>query len=106
MASGRRPTHRSFARDHPGLYEALLPAPKPGEDDQLYEAMAESVAVRRRCCRCGWRSWRHDSRHQGATVVVHGFVHLETNDGFGMPVDIDTSYDRAVNLVIEGIAAR
>ncbi len=35
--------YRRFALEHPGLYQALLPAPRPGEDDELYAAMAAPV---------------------------------------------------------------
>ena len=32
--------------------------------------------------------------------LLHGFVHLESHGGFGMPVDIDDSFDTAIAMVI------
>lgn len=117
---GRRPTgegwpvtirrlardYRSFAREHPGLYQSMLPAPRPGDDDELYAAMAEPVV--------SLRSYLIDAgvpEEQGVDLIramrsmIHGFVDLEMKDGFGMPQDIDSSFESAVTLVIEGIFA-
>jgi len=37
--------YRRFALEHPSLSQAMLPAPKPGEDEELYAAMASPVNV-------------------------------------------------------------
>ena len=39
-------------------------------------------------------------------AVVHGFIDLEMKDGFGMPEDIDVSFESAVDVVIAGVLAR
>ena len=36
-------------------------------------------------------------------ALLHGFLDLEANGGFGMPVEIDASFDAAVELMISGI---
>jgi hypothetical protein len=38
--------------------------------------------------------------------MLHGFVDLERKGGFGMPVDLDESFDRAVSLLIDRIRKR
>jgi hypothetical protein len=38
-------------------------------------------------------------------ATLHGFLDLEAKDGFGMPVDIDASFEAAVELMISGIEA-
>jgi len=34
---------------------------------------------------------------------VHGFTTLEVSGGFGMPLDLDESFARLVNLFIAGL---
>ena len=36
--------------------------------------------------------------------AVHGFVALEAAGGFGIPVDLDASFDRLVATLAEGLA--
>ena len=35
--------------------------------------------------------------------AVHGFVALEAGGGFGIPVDLDASFDRLVGLLAAGL---
>ena len=37
--------------------------------------------------------------------AFHGFVSLEREGGFGLPIDIDDSYDRLVAMLDAGLAA-
>ena len=37
--------------------------------------------------------------------ALHGFVTLEREGGFGLPVDIDDSFDRLVSMLDAGLAA-
>ena len=96
---------RSFAQRHPGLYNALLPAPTPDEDPELAAALAEPVTVVATVL---------DRMNINPTTVipliralrasVHGFVDLELRGGFGLPDNIDDSFTTTINLVIEAIA--
>lgn len=98
--------YRSFAAEHRGLYEALLPAPRPGQDDELAAAMAEPVAVLAGVLTVlGADASQTVHLVRGLRSAVHGFVTLERDNGFGMPVDIDASFDVMVDLVIAGIEA-
>jgi AcrR family transcriptional regulator len=98
--------HRRFALDHPGLYRSLLPAPRPGEDDELHDAMAQPVRL------VAAVMSGHDeldpARPDSTTInrlralrsLIHGFVDLELNGGFGLPVDIDKSFEAAVDQMV------
>ncbi|MDJ0954161.1 MAG: WHG domain-containing protein [Acidimicrobiia bacterium] len=97
-------SYRRFALDHPGLYSALLPAPKPGEDDDLYAAMAAPVTtLADTLVAAGVDEQQTTHLIRTLRAVVHGFIDLEMKDGFGMPEEVDVSFERSVDLVIEGV---
>ncbi|MCP4308076.1 MAG: TetR/AcrR family transcriptional regulator [bacterium] len=96
--------YRAFVKSHPGLYRTLTPAPKPGEDDELYEAMAAPVTVLLGVmARAGVAENQRIHSIRALRALWHGFVDLETSGGFGMPTDIDASFDAALEALIEGI---
>lgn len=111
--------YRDFAREHPGLHEALLPAPVPGEDDELAAAMAAPVRIvadvmaeSRPGTPEGDGSLADGSLADGSLApgaihairafraMVYGFAALEASHGFGIPVDIDDSFDQAVDTMV------
>ena len=99
--------YRHFAIEHPGLYESMLPAPRPGEDDELYEAMAGPVRVLLdQFAKLGITELQAIHVIRGMRAMLHGFVDLERKRGFGMPVDLDESFDLAINLLIDRIPAQ
>lgn len=99
--------YRNFAIEHPGLYESMLPAPQPGEDDELYEAMAAPVRVLfDEFAELGLAAEEAVHVIRGMRAMLHGFVDLERKAGFGMPVDLNESFDRAVGLMIDRIPER
>lgn len=96
--------YRAFAIAHPGLYQAMLPAPRPNEDPELYAAMAEPVAnLSRYLTEGGVAAGQAVDLIRSMRSMIHGFVDLEMKDGFGMPDDIDTSFESAITVVINGI---
>jgi AcrR family transcriptional regulator len=97
--------YRHFARRHPGLYAAFLPAPRPGEDDELYRALAEPVAVVGALLGdLGVPSRRVVTVVRALRSLLHGFVTLERDGGFGMPEDVDASFESAVELFLRALA--
>ena len=36
-------------------------------------------------------------------AALHGFVRLELDGGFGMPDDVDASFDHLVGLLVDGL---
>jgi AcrR family transcriptional regulator len=89
--------YRSFAAEHPGLYASMLPAPRPGEDDELYEALAGPVeAVVPVLAALGVGESEMISTVRIVRSLLHGFVTIEHDGGFGMPVDIDETFEQLV----------
>ncbi|MDJ0923110.1 MAG: TetR/AcrR family transcriptional regulator [Acidimicrobiia bacterium] len=99
--------YRTFATEHSGLYESLLPAVKPGEDDELYEAMAAPVRVLfEEFAELGVAEEEAVHIIRGLRAMLHGFVDLERKGGFGMPVDLDRSFHEAIDLMVDRIPER
>ena len=96
---------RTFAHDHPGLYAATSVAAAPG-DDAHATALAAPVQVAARVLR-GLDVRESQLIHMARTwrASLHGFVALERSAGFGLPVDIDASFRRMVDVLIAGMAA-
>lgn len=95
---------REFAIEHPGLYESFLPAPRQEDDPELYHAMAEPVfAIARVLLDMGIAQSEAIHLIRALRATLHGFLDLEAKDGFGLPVDIDESFESAVELMISGI---
>lgn len=92
-----------FARRHPGLYEALQRAPDPA-DRELNEAGAAVVSLVVRVIEnYGLRGEAAIHAVRGIRSVLHGFVALERQGGFGMPLDLDMTFQRLVDAFIAGI---
>jgi AcrR family transcriptional regulator len=96
--------YREFARRHPGLYEAAQRAVRPGEDDELYRALAAVVMPVFEILREVGAS-APDQVHltRAFRSALHGFVVLEQVGGFGMPESIDESFRRMVDLLISAV---
>jgi AcrR family transcriptional regulator len=89
--------YRSFVVEHPGLYASMLPAPGPGEDDELYAALAAPVeAVVPVLAALGVGDTEMIPTVRIVRSLLHGFVTLEQDGGFGMPVDIDETFEQLV----------
>ncbi len=97
---------RRFAAEHPGLYDSFLPAPTEEDDPTLYAEMAAPVLFTAGfLLEMGLH--QQDAIHhiRALRALLHGFLDLEANRGFGMPIDIDASFDVAVEMVLRGIEA-
>jgi AcrR family transcriptional regulator len=94
---------RAWARDHPGRYEATVRAPDPG--DAEHTAAAETV-VRVIFDVLSAYELRGDDAVDAVRVLratLHGFITLERAGGFGMPVDINRTFDRIIAGIAETI---
>ena len=83
---------RQFAREHPGLYAASLPA--PSEQDPELSAVAEQFvgAVFAIVRQYGFEGEEAVHAVRGLFSTVHGFIMLERALTFGMPIDTDESF--------------
>lgn len=96
--------YRTFARRHPGRYAAAQRAVRPGEDDELYAALA---AVARPAIEAlghaGVPAAERVHLTRAFRAALHGFVSLEQVGGFGMPESVDESFRRFVDLLLAGV---
>jgi AcrR family transcriptional regulator len=98
--------YRGFARSHPGLYAAMLPAPTD-HDPALYAAFAAPVTtITAVLASLGASDDDAVDLIRAFRSALHGFVALEAGDGFGMPHDVDRSFDALVDLLIAGVQSR
>ena len=98
-------TYRRWALDHPGRYAASVRAPAPGDEEDrqvsedglsfLYDVIAGF----------GLRESRAVDAVRALRSAIHGFASLEAAGGFGLPRDIDRSYDFVVDTLILGLRA-
>ncbi len=96
--------YRVFARERPGLYAALQRAPAP--DDTALIAASEEILAILRAALAPWGLDEATQVHAMRTLrsLTHGFVSLEAVGGFGMPYDLEESYDYAIGLFIAGLS--
>mgnify|MGYP001156499283 CR=1 FL=1 len=95
----------SFAREHPGLYEAIQRAPEP-DDDALKQAMGEIVGYAVKALE-GYGLRGDPAIHAVRAIrsLLHGFASLERQGGFGMPLDLDVTFRLMVETFLAGVKA-
>lgn len=99
-------TLRDFGRTRPGLYEATARAPEPG-DAEWQEAGRRVVEIALRALGAYMLS-QEDALHAVRMVrsLVHGCVTLETAGGFGLPLDVDETFKRLLDLLLHDLHTR
>lgn len=94
-----------FARAHPGLYEAIQRAPEP-DDEQLQQAGGAVVdQVVRTMAEYGLEGDAAIHAVRAVRSLLHGFVSLERQGGFGMPLDLDVTFQLMVETFLAGVKA-
>jgi AcrR family transcriptional regulator len=95
--------YRAYARAHPGTYAALQRPPVRG-DAEGAGAAADAVDVVLAVLR-GYGLEGDEAIHAARIIraALHGFVALETAGGFGIPLDLDDSYARLVDVLDRGL---
>ena len=97
-------TYRRFAHEHPGLYATTLRSVHVGKDADLRaagDAVIKTVVAILRAYGLEGDEAMHATRI--VRSAVHGFVALETVGGFGIPIDIDETFDRYLSLITDGL---
>jgi hypothetical protein len=97
---------RDFAHAHPGRYAATQIAPDRHDpaDAELVDAGNSAIAVMATVLR-GFEL-PPDLTTDAIRIMrsaLHGFILLELGGGFGLPDDLDRSFERVVETVIAGI---
>ena len=94
--------YRAYVLANPGRYELmpLDPLHRDGMAEAAQELFDVFIAVMR-----GYglddAAATHAIRRMRA--VFHGFVDLEIGGGFGLPEDIDSTYDQAIEMVLRSL---
>jgi hypothetical protein len=96
--------YRGYAREHPGTYAAMQRAPDLA-DPEAAAAAGEVVDVLRAVLR-GYALEGDDAIH-GVRILraaLHGFVSLDAESGFGIPLSLDDTFARLVAVLDDGLA--
>lgn len=96
--------YRSWAGQHPGRYAATVRAATPGDEaDEAAGATATAVVLD---VIGGYGLAGNDGVDAARAIrsALHGFIVLERDRGFGLPVDVDRSFDRLVDALCRGLA--
>jgi len=97
--------YRQYARAHPGRYAATVRAPQPDDPDHLAASDRVLETVLDVLADYGLAD---DDAIDGARMVragLHGFVALEAAGGFGLPRDVQRSFDRLVDGLDHALGA-
>lgn len=98
--------YRTFVKEHPGLYAATVRSYRtyaPG-DPALGAAEGEALeTVLTVLASCGVRGERAVHAARGLRAVSHGFATLEAAGGFGIPTDVDESFQRLLRAFVTGL---
>jgi AcrR family transcriptional regulator len=91
--------YRSWAKQHPGRYATTLRAPAP--DEESYVAASNEVLRVVSDVFVGFDLAGDDliDAIRALRATLHGFIELELAGGFGLPVDVDRSFERAVRTL-------
>jgi AcrR family transcriptional regulator len=98
--------YRDFAASRPGLHLATQRAPQPGQTELAEAAEAVLDILRRVLEPLGLSENEQVHAIRALRAMVHGFVSLEQAGGFGMPVDLDESFQYLVDMYIAQISTR
>lgn len=92
-----------FARNHPGLYELTIQAPKPEHTEvvQIANKIIELITEIMSPYNLGEENLIHAIR--GFRSLLHGFASIELKGGFGMAIDMDKSFTFLVDTFLAGL---
>lgn len=94
--------YRAYAHAHPGTYAAAqVPSHRPDHQAAAAEVVGVMLAVL-----SGYGLEGEAAIHAVRAVrsAVHGFVALEQEGGFQLPVGLQESYDRLITMLDNGLA--
>ncbi|PZQ88163.1 MAG: TetR family transcriptional regulator [Leifsonia xyli] len=96
---------RAEALAHPALYLASQPAPGREASPELRAAAERTVGLLTVLVRgAGVPDTREVDAVRIVRSAVHGFAVLETAGGFGLPEDVEASFERLLATVWAGLA--
>lgn len=96
--------YRAFAREHPGCYAATVRAPGPDDPEHAAAAVRASRVAFDVLGELGLTGESAVDAARSLRAALHGYVALEAAGGFGLPRDVDRSFERLVEVVVMAIA--
>jgi AcrR family transcriptional regulator len=97
--------YREWAAAHPGRYAATIRAPDGTDQADVAASLEITKIAFEIMSSLGLNGDDAVDAIRALRAVLHGFVTLEAQGGFGLPVDIDRSFDRLLTSVVAGLAA-
>ena len=98
--------YRLFVTERPGLYAATVRSLRLSHptDPQLQAVEGEVIRVVTDVL-APYGLSGDDALHavRGLRSVVHGFATLESAGGFGIPLEVDESFERLLRIFVEGL---
>ncbi len=98
-------TYRAWGLAHPGRYEAAQWAPRPGDEEDEAASMAVVLVCIDVLAIYELRGDDVIDAIRALRSALHGFVTLESTGGFGLPADVDRSFDRMVRGLAQGFGS-
>ncbi len=98
--------YRAFAHGHPSLYAAMLPVPQMGDQEGYAVFVAPVRIMAEVLAGLGLPPAEAVGAIRSVRSALHGFVTLEAGGGFGLPDDVDDSFDVLIEVVVAGVLAR
>jgi AcrR family transcriptional regulator len=95
--------YRSYALAHPGRYASTVWAPPRG-DEELAVAGGRAIGALAAVL-AGWGFDGDAALHRVRVIraSLHGFVAIEAEGGFGLPLDLDESFELLLDTLISGL---
>lgn len=99
--------YRRFARSHPGLYATLHTTPSVEVDPEVFAAFRALVSTMAAVLAdLGLPDAEAVPLIRTLRSAWHGFVSLEASGGFGLPAEVDESFDVLIEVMVLGMLAR
>jgi len=95
--------YSAYARAYPGRYAATIAAAGPDEEERA--ALAKQILHIVFAVLAGYGLAGDDAVHATRVLraALHGFVTLEAGGGFGMPQEIDVSFEYLIRTLDESL---
>ncbi len=98
--------YRAYIKEAPGVYLASLRSSGTQQPVDAELSAAEAVSLRVAVAVvASFGLTSHDALHavRGLRSLVHGFATLEIAGGFGLPLDLDESFDRLLQMFVRAL---
>lgn len=96
--------YRDFARQRPGLYATTVPSHEDADAEVRDAGHRVLATVLAALAGYGFNDEAQIHAARALRSLLHGFATLEVAGGFGLPVDIETSFDWLLGLLTTGFA--